>query len=197
MREARSLDYADDGRVQINVGIKDAEDFFTPYSYKTYELLNPSVVDYINMCEASIPQTEEISLDVYTENPTTNAEKTRIRKSVKRYHAEQIVIINSKLKKNLLFGLASCFIGVALLVLEAFFFKVYANVYLDTIMAVVGWLFLWDGLEIMLSERSELIRLKIRSLRLMNAKVHVRQYDRKIQREYGFGEYEEDEEDDE
>ena len=33
MREANELDYNEDGSVQINVGLKDSEDFFSPYSY--------------------------------------------------------------------------------------------------------------------------------------------------------------------
>ena len=77
---------------------------------------------------------------------------------------------------------------------EAILYVKFENMYLDTILAVVGWLFLWDGLEVMLSDRSELKRKKIRSYRLMNAKVHVRKYSKKIQREYSFGDYEETEE---
>ena len=64
--------------------------------------------------------------------------------------------------------------------------------YLDTILAVIGWLFLWDGLEVMLYERGELKRKKIQSMRLINAKVHVRKYSRKIQKEYKIGEFEEE-----
>ena len=69
--------------------------------------------------------------------------------------------------------------------------------YLDTILAVIGWLFLWDGLEVMLGDRSELKRKKIRSYRILNAKVHVRKYSLKIQREYGFGEFEDEDDDEE
>ena len=86
-------------------------------------------------------------------------------------------------------------IGCIILLLEAILYHTFENLYLDTLLAVVGWLFLWDGLEVMLDDRSELKRKKIQSYRLMNAKVHVRKYSRKIQREYGFGEFEEEEED--
>ena len=65
--------------------------------------------------------------------------------------------------------------------------------YLDTILAVIGWLFLWDGLEIIFYDRRELKLKKHYSTKLMDAKVHIRQYSKKIQREYGIGEYEDDE----
>jgi len=192
MREANELDYNEDGSVQINVGLRDSEDFFSPYSYKTYELMNPEVIDYIDMCESTIPVKDEVTLDVYTENPTSNSEKQRIRKAVKRHHAEQLVAINAKLKHNLIQGLMFCLIGVVILLVEAILYSIVENMYIDTLLAVIGWLFLWDGLEVMLYERGELKRKKIQSMRLINAKVHVRRYSRKIQREYSFGEFEED-----
>ena len=156
VREANELDYNEDGSVQINVGLKDSDDFFSPYAYKSYELMNSSVIEYINMCEATIPVKDKVSGDVYTETPTTNAEKQRIRKAVKRHHAEQLAIVNQKLKRNLIEGLIFSFIGILILFIEAVLYVKFENMYLDTILAVVGWLFLWDGLEVMLSERHDL-----------------------------------------
>lgn len=190
MKEAYELDYNKDGTVQLNVGLSDANDFFSPYSYKSYELMNPDVIDYINMCEASIPVKEELSLDIYTETTTTNTMKQRMRKAVKRHHAEQIVIVNKKLKRNLIQGITFSIVGILILLVEAILYKMVSNMYLDTILAVIGWLFLWDGLEVMLADRSELRRKKLRSLRLMNAKVHIRKYSRKIRRQFRIGEFE-------
>ena len=134
IKEATELDYNKDGSVQINVGLKDADDFFSPFSYKTYELLDQNVVDYINMCESSIPLNEEISIDIHTETPTTHDMKKRIKSSIKRYYAEDVVLINKKLKRK-----------------------------------------------------------QIRDYRLLNAKVHIRKYSRKIQKEFGIGDFEDDE----
>lgn len=195
VREASELDYNPDGSVQINVGLKDADDFFSPYSYKTYELMNPDVIDYIEMCESTIPIKDPISLDIYTETPTTNQEKVRIRKAVKRNQAEQLTIINKKLKHNLIEGIIFSVIGFIILFVEALLYAKVTNMYLDTILAVVGWLFLWDGVEIMVSERADLKRQKLTCIRLINAKVHIRKYSRKIQREFNFGEFEEDDDD--
>ena len=197
VREANELDYNADGSVQINVGLKDSDDFFSPYAYKSYELMNTDVIEYINMCEATIPVKEKVSLDIYTETPTTNSEKIRIRKAVKRHHAEQLTIVNNKLKRNLIEGLIFSLIGFLILFVEAILYVKFENMYLDTILAVVGWLFLWDGLEVMLSERNDLKRKKIRCLRLLDAKVHVRKYSRKIQRQFKFGEFEEYDDEDE
>lgn len=192
MKEAKTLDYNENGQVQINVGLPEADDFFSPFSYLTYELMNPAVIDYIDMCEASIPLNEEVCLDIHTEESTDNEEKKRIRTAVKRHYAEQIVIIEKKLKRKTISGLIWSILGILILLLEAIIYPIIDSMYLDTILAVVGWLFLWDGMEILLSDRSSLKRKLIKSYRLMNAKVHVRKYSRKIQRAYGIGDFEED-----
>ena len=194
-KEATEREYDKYGRAIIEVGLKEVDGFYSPYSYRSYEFMNPEVSDYINMCEASVPVHEDLAIDIYTETDTTNEDKKRIRRTVKRHHAEQLVIINKKLRKNLIEGLIFCILGFVILFAEAILYSVFANMYFDTILAVVGWLFLWDGIEIIVSDRSELTRKKLRSLRLLNAKVHVRKYSLKIQREYGFGEFEDDEDD--
>jgi len=194
MREAQKIDYDKDGRVIIEVGLKCADDFFSPYSYRTYEMMNPEVDEYIKKCESAVPKHEEISLDIYTETPTTNEEKRRIRQTVKRHHAEESIATKQKLRRNLITGIFFSLIGLLILLAEAIIYSFVVNMYLDTVMAVIGWLFLWDGLEIMFYERSELNRKKVRSYRLMNAKVHVRMYSKSIQREYKIGEFEEDDE---
>jgi len=194
-KDAATFDYDKEGRVQINVGLKDADDFFSPYAYKTYELLNSGVTEHIDMSEGQIPITESITLEIYTEEKTTNEEKKRIRSAVKRHYAEMVVSVKRQLKINTWKGLILSAIGVVILFAEAFLYAKLSNLYLDTIMAVIGWMFLWDGMEVFLWDRSDLRRKEIKCYRLMNAKVHIRQYSKKIQRQYGIGEFEDDEED--
>lgn len=196
IKEAQELDYNKDGSVQIPVGLKEAGDFFHPYSYLTYEIMNPEVKDYIETFEATIPAEDNVSVDIYTETQTTQEEKKRIRRTVKRHYAEEIVAGEEQLKKETSKAIWFCVIGFIILLAEAILYHFFENMYLDTILAVIGWLFLWDGLEVLLYERAGIRAQLIRSYRLLNAKVHVRNYSQKIKREYGI-EDEEDEEDEE
>ncbi len=190
VQDAEVLEYNDDGSVQINVGLKTADDFFSPYSCKPYELMNNDVCDYINRCEAMVGVKEDISLEIYTETATSSDEKRRIRETVKRHHAEELVSINKRLARNLIEGVVFSLVGCGILFLEAVLYVKIKNLYLDTLLAVIGWLFLWDGLEVMISSISALRRKKLRSMRLLNAKVHIRKYSRSIQKEYKIGEFE-------
>ena len=192
MKEAHEIDYNKDGTVQVNIGLKDSEDFFSPYSFKSYELMNPEIIDYINLTELQIPINEDISIDIHTETPTSNETKKRIRLAVKRHHAEEIVTIGKKLKRKTINGSIYVSLGIIINLLEAFFFKYLSQTFIDGLVQVMGWFFLWSGFEILLGDRSELKRKQIRSYRIMNAKVHVRQYSNKIKRKYGIGQDDEE-----
>lgn len=192
VKEARDLDYNKDGSVQITIGLKEANDFYSPYSYLTYEFMNPEVRNYIEMYESNIPIDKQVSIDIYTETPTTQEDKKRIRRTVKRHYAEEIIPTEKKYKRQTIKSIIFSLIGLALLLIEAVVYSVFVNMYLDTIIAVVGWLFLWDGFEILLYDHSDVKRQLIRQYRLLNAKVHVRQYSQKIKREYGLDEDDEE-----
>ena len=194
MKEAKHIDYDKDGRAQIFVGLRESDEFFSPYSYLTYELMNEQVADYIDTCESGIPINDEITIDIHTEENTTNEEKQRIRKAVKRHNAEKVVILKEKLRRKTTFGLVWLVFGLTLLFLEIIFhLSDYGAI--GMIIDVAGWVFAWDGLEILISDRRSIKRQITRCYKLINAKVHVKKYSQKIQRDYGIGDYyEEDDE---
>jgi preprotein translocase subunit Sec63 len=194
MKEAKYIDYDKDGRAQIFVGLRESDEFFSPYSYLTYELMNEQVASYIDTCESGIPLSDEITIDIHTEEPTTNEEKQRIRKAVKRHNAEKVVILKEKLRRKTAFGLGWLIFGLTLLFMEIIF---HLSDYraIGMLIDVAGWVFAWDGLEILITDRRTVKRQIVRCYRLINAKVHVKKYSQKIQRDYGIGDYyEEDDE---
>lgn len=192
MKEAQTIDFDKEGRAKIDVGLKNANDFFSPFAYKSYELLNTGVVDYIDMCASAIPFDYDLTIDVYTETPTTSAEKKRIKQAIKRHNAEKVVVGKHKIKNSIIKGLLWLIGGLALLLGELFLFKLKPAY--GILIDIAGWVFAWDGIEILVSQVSSLRRHLQHNYRLMNAKVHVRQYSKKIQRQFGIGEYEEDDE---
>lgn len=195
MKEAQKVQYDEDNRVVIEVGLSNLDDFYSPYSYKTYEKMNPEVCEYINDEERRIERSENLALNIYTDSQVSNDEKKRIRQTVKRHYAEEITAIEYQLKRKMSLGLIFCFIGLVILFVEAAVHSLLNGIYIDTIIAVVGWLWLWDGLEIIFYDRGKLKRGQLQNYRIMNAKVHVRMYSKTIQREYGLGEFEEEKKD--
>lgn len=190
INKAAKINYDKEGRAIIDVGLKNSDDFFSPYSYLSSELMNPEVEDYINTYENGIPKQDEISINIYTESSTSNDEKKRIREAVERHHAEELLDIKEKIINNRVLGTIFSVLGLLILLLGALAHKFLYSYYLDAVISVIGWLFLWDGMEIIFYDQKELKRQKIRSMRLMNAKVHINMYSKAIQKEYKIGEYE-------
>ncbi len=187
MKEALEIDYNKDGEAVISIGLQSTDDFFHPYSYKSYDLVNPEVLNYIELCEGEIPLQEALCLDIYTEEATTNIEKKRMKDAIKRHNAEQVVVTEQNLKKQLWLGIILCVIGVAILVGKILLWDIFYHSMLDTVIDIIGWVFLWDGSEIFIFDIPPLRAQQIKSYRLMSAKVHIRQYDRKIKRMYNIG----------
>lgn len=177
-KDAETLDYAENDDVIIPIGLKNVEDFFNPYSYKDYELVNPAVLNFIYDNEKTIPISENISIDIHTEYSTTNADKKRIRETMKRQHAEQVIVVTKKLKNNLFSGFLSFILGVLILALALYiensqFFM--SNILINTLM-ITAWVFVWHSVELWFIQRPQIKTLLIKNYRLMNARVHVRKY---------------------
>lgn len=191
LKEANELDYDDKERAQIEVGLKTADDFFSPYSVLTYLLMNPAVAEYIETCESVIPANDDVSIDIYTEEPTTSEEKRRIRKAVKRHNAEKIVVLNKQLHKKTLIGSVYIMLGLIVLLMDIIF-DLGKITGINTFFEVILWIFIWDGVEKVFIDGSDIAQKRNSCYRLLTAKVHVKKYPIPVQRKFAIGDYEEE-----
>ncbi len=192
MKEAETLDYDENGNAVVNVGLRELEDFFCPCSFKTYDIMNKDVVDYVETFVDQVPVKDDLSIDIYTEEPTDNFDKKRIRASVKRHYAEKIVTQNKLMKKNIWVGSLLLVLGIVFGALEFFIWELIQQNFVDLIISIIAWTFFWDGFEMLALDLPKQRAEQIRNYRIMRAKVHVRQYSQAIKREFGIGEYEDE-----
>lgn len=181
-KDAETWDYNDNDDVIIQIGLKNVEDFFNPYSYKDYELVNTELLDFIYTNEKTIPISESITLEINAECPVNKDDQQRIKETLKRQHAEDVIVVNKKLKQNFLGGIINFLLGVLILAGTLFlenneFFM--SNVLINTLM-IIAWVFVWKAIEQLFIERVRLKNLLIRNYRLMNAKVNIQQYKKTV-----------------
>lgn len=181
-KDAETWDYNDNDDVIIQIGLKNVEDFFNPYSYKDYELVNTELLDFIYTNEKTIPISESITLEINAECPVNKDDQQRIKETLKRQHAEDVIVVNKKLKQNFLSGIINFLLGVLILAGTLFlenneFFM--SNVLINTLM-IIAWVFVWKAIEQLFIERVRLKNLLIRNYRLMNAKVNIQQYKKTV-----------------
>lgn len=193
MKEAEKIDHDKEGRAVIDLGLVDSDEFFHPYSYKTYDLVRPEVIQCIEMFESQIPAKEELSINIHTEEQTDNFDKKRIRNAMKRHYAEKIVTLNKKMKKDILFATILILFGIVFSVVECVLWARWSQQFVDLILSIIAWTFIWDGFETFIVDLPLNRRTQLKNYRIMNAKVHVRKYSKKIQKDYGIGEYEDEE----
>ena len=74
----------------------------------------------------------------------------------------------------------------------SFFYEFFHQLHIEFLLDVIGWLFLWDGVETLISDWDSIRRQLSQSYHLLNARIHIRQYSRKIQKEYRIGDFEKD-----
>ena len=181
---AKTLDYDENGNPIISIGLKKPENFYNPVCYRTYEMINQDVVDFIEVNQRQIPMGDDINLDIFVEKKTTNEEKIRIRETVKRHSAEQVVDLKKRMQNKLISGLIYFFLGVVLLLLGIMFDgEESSSVVVNTII-IIAWVFEWDAIEALVFDYRSLRTRLIRKFQLLNAKVHVRQYSKTIIRQY-------------
>ncbi len=178
VKTANEIDYDDGGNAIIDMSIEKEEDFFSPYCHKKYELINTEVDAYLKTSEQGLPALDDIAIHIYTKKQPTKENEERICSAVKRHYAEELVFASKSLKNNIILGIVFSILGLVLLFVGAVLNQAYANYYLDSVAGVVGWLFLWDGMEIIFYDQKELIMKKRQSRRLMNAKIVVKTYDK-------------------
>ena len=191
MKEAESIDYDDSGRAIVNVGLKEAENFFHSCSFKTYDILSNDACDYIERFVDQIPVKDDICIDVYVEEETDNFDKSRMRQAVKRNYAEKIVNLNKRIKRDIWFGTILLVLGIAFGAIEFLIWSFWEQPLIDLIISIVAWTFFWDGFELLAIELPQKRAKQLRNYRIMKSKVHVRQYNKTIKREFGICEYEE------
>jgi hypothetical protein len=181
---AKEIDYAEDGSAIINVGLKHVDDFYNPVCYKTYEMINPEVLHFIDDNQKGIPADKNLNIDISVERRTTNDEKKRIRDTVKRHAAEEVVALKKRLNNNLISGLAFFVLGIVLLLVGMLFDGESSSSVIVYTIVIIAWVFEWDAIEMLVFDRHNLKQRLIRKFNLLNAKVHVRQYSKAIIREY-------------
>ena len=192
--DAKQIDYDENGNAIVTIGLKRVEDFYSPVCYRTYEMINKDVVEFIDENQRQIPIDKDINLDIFIEKRTTNEEKKRIRDTVKRQSAEDIVGLKKRYRGKLVSGIMFFLLGALLLLIGLLFNgEDSGSIFIETLV-IIAWVFEWDAIEALVFDTHNIKQKLIRKFQLLNAKVHVRQYSKTIIRQYDIDMDEETEE---
>lgn len=171
---AESYDVSASGNAIIDINAKSAEDFYSPFSPSGYRLLSPELVAYIDEYVQGIPAKQGYELRLQT-NELEKEEKSKIVSTIKRTYAEKIANINVELKHNFLQSLMFCLIGVGFLLLLLVSRKLEWGFIPDTILDLLTWVFLWEGVDTFCFERFEQNKQKVKYAKLVMADIKFKE----------------------
>lgn len=174
VEDAESYDVSASGNAIIDINAKSAEDFYSPFSPNGYRLLSPELVAYIDEYIQGIPAKQGFELRLQT-NELEKEEKSKVVSTIKRTYAEKIANINVELKHNFFQSLIFCLIGIGFLMLMFISSKLEWGFIPDTILDLLTWVFLWEGVDTFCFDRFEQNKQKVKYAKLVMADIKFKE----------------------
>lgn len=170
---AKTIDLTSDGKAIIEVAVDCADEFFSPYSVRGDEVMNPELNDFILENENNIPLNKKLKVNIYV-NEEDRKNFSKIKKTFRMNFADKLATCDSWLKRNLLKSILFLVIGIGLLAVYAVSVVFDFNIIIQCVCEVVSWVFLWEGVQQITIEQSSKRLERKRLMRLVNSEISVR-----------------------
>lgn len=170
---AKTIDLTSDGKAIIEVAVDNADEFFSPYSVRGDEVMNPELNDFILENENNIALNKKLKVNIYV-NEENQKNFSKIKKTFRMNYADKLATCDSWLKRNLIKSLVFLIIGIGLLAVYAASIIFDFHIIIQCVCEVVSWVFLWEGVQQITIEQSAKRLERKRLLRLVNSEISVR-----------------------
>ena len=176
LEQAEEIEYDEEGRAVIQVGLKSKDDFYNPYGYRSYKMLNSDMLSYIKKSAQKIPSTKKISLNIYTEIPTSNEDKKQMKDTIQRQFAEDTTMLKRTMRKNLLLVTLLMALGIGILAVGFLLESLKVSSIISETIVIIAWVFEWEAAEMFFFNHMEHHR-KMRILKhFLNCEISVKEY---------------------
>jgi hypothetical protein len=161
----------DDGRIVVDLSIRNDDYFLSPYSTGENSVLSAEVSDFIEHSLMTIPVDESIKLRIHSD-VINEEEKIEYSKAIKEHYSECYKSVSYEKKRH--FKLAFIMAFVAILVLTVMIgldLSGINNAVALEVLDIVAWVFMWEAVDIFFM-KTTFIRLKEkRYLRLCDCSI--------------------------
>lgn len=169
---------------EISLSLRNYEEIYNPFDFSQYKKrdMDEDFLDYIYNSSLDIPLEHKIKLKFNLKEKAYDEEKSKnLKNAIKNNYTWRHAIINNKLKDKLkecalLFLVGAIFLVLAFLVLPLIQSGGTLTDLLVESFSIIGWVFLWDLVEILAFEVTKLNKKKKYLNRLINSRVEFEQY---------------------
>ena len=145
--KARKYKRDDDGRVIIQMNVKDDANFLSEFSESATPVISTEVAEFIENETSAVPPNEDFTLQVYNDCIDDREEKV-YSAAIKEYYMQKYIANEREIKRNrfavLLLGIA----GILVLAAELIFDYRVGNALWSSVIDIVAWVLLWEAVDI-------------------------------------------------
>lgn len=163
------LKYDTDGRVIVNMTVKNDSDFLSVYSEYDTPIISTEVADFIENSTFSLRPKQPLALHIHS-NCIDDREKEDYRLAIQEYYAEKYIASKNEMRFNLIAFFLLMFAGVTTLVCA---FLVDNHIWAEVV-DIAAWVFLWEAVDIGVFKNRESNMKRRRYLSYMSMKVEYK-----------------------
>lgn len=159
-----------DGDALINVKITDESQIFSSYNYDSNEKLKSDLSDFIYDKARFVPANKDIRIKVFSMD---EVDETDVGPAIKNNYKKDYIEIRNDIRHNTVFSIIMLGVGLLFFALLLFMHNYFYNIYLEIIMEIATWVFIWEAVDAFFLRRLQLKRKRNILLKLYMAKIDV------------------------
>lgn len=159
-----------DGRVIIDMTVKDDTAFLSAFSTGDTPVISSEVAEFLENSTHSILPKEQLTLRIHSDCIDDN-EKEEYRQAIKEYYTERYITNDRELKRNAVVVLLLALAGVITLALAFFIEHQTANLFWTEVVDIIAWVFLWEAVDISAFKNRGLRLKRFRHLAFMSMRI--------------------------
>ncbi len=158
-----------EGRVIINMTVKDDSDFLSHFSENSISVISTDVADFIESNTHSLPPNEKLTLRVHS-NCIDDNEQIVYKEAIKEYYAERYLANEKEIRRNYFIALMLLLAGVFVLAVSVFLNEHNIELW-SYIVDIAAWVLLWEAADISLLVNRTLSIQRKRYLAYLSMKI--------------------------
>lgn len=155
-----------DGRVVVNMTVKDDTDFLSSFSPRSNPVISTEVAEFIENSTYLLHSTDAMTLRIHS-NCVDEQEKIDYPCAIKEYYADKYLVNEKELRRNRIIILLLTIAGILTLAMA---FQI-DNAIWSEVVDIAAWVFLWEAVDIGAFRNRELRVKRMRYMAYMSMKV--------------------------
>ncbi len=159
-----------DGRIIIDMNVKDDSDFLSVFSAKDTPVISGEVAEFIENSTHAVRAGERLTLRIKSKC-IDNDEKEVYKKAIKEYYSERHVAGARELKRNNLASLVLGIAGIIAIILALYLQYSFDSLIWAEVVDIAAWVFLWETVDILVFKTRHLKNSQKRYLSFIDMKI--------------------------